>query len=239
MIKRVFGTLFAFMLIILTIPFSVKADDFILPGPFYIVSRDETKVFHVIPPLREDLVTWDNDDFPATGLYYNTDPLIPIYLVETPFEGSAFGVVWEHDFIFSKDMQYFAWIPITNGVALFDTTGTTALVFYANGVAQKTYMVSDLVYDADAVSWTTTTAQWIYCRSETMTFNAETNRLTIKTVDGQTYVFDITSGKIVETTHTALNISWLLFTALTAIGLFVLVGGIVFYRAKRRHACSL
>ena len=232
--KRIFGTMLAFALILF--PISANADDFIPPGPFYIVSEDETKVFHVTPPLREDLVTWNKDDFPATGLYYNTDPLIPIYLVESPFEGSAFGVVWEQDFIFSRDMQYFAWIPVTNGVALFDPARTTALVFYSNGIATKTYKVSDLVYDSDAISWTTTTARWIYNRNETMTFDAETNHLTIKTVDSQTYVFDITTGEILGFTHRASQFSWLRFTVLSAIGIVVPVGGIAYYREKRKRA---
>ena len=234
--KWIFGALITFLLILLIVPVSVNADDFIPPGPFYIFSEDETKVFHVIPPLREDLVTWNKDDFPATGLYYNTSPLIPIYLVEIPFEGSAFGVVWEQDFIFSRDMQYFVWIPATNGVALFDTTGTTALVFYAAGIAQKTYMVSDLVHDADAVSWTTTTARWIYNSRENISFDAETNQLTIKTVDRQTYVFDITSGEIIGVTHPPSRISWLQFTALPAAGIVVLIGGITVFRLKRRCA---
>ena len=223
-IKRILGILPAFVLIMFLIPIPASADDFVPPGPFYILSDDETKVFHVIPPWIEDLVT---DDFPATGLYYNTDPLILIYLLESPFEGSVSGFVWEQDFIFSRDMRYFVWIPVTNAVTLFDTAETIALVFYANGIVQRTYMISDLVHDANAVHWSTTMAMWIYDRNDII-FDPETNRLTIETIDRRTYVFDITSGEIIGFIHSAPMFSLLqiIFTA----GIILI--GITFSRVK-------
>ena len=233
--KRIFGILIAFVFILFLIPMSVNADDFIPPGPFYILSEDETKVFHVSPPFREDTV--------KTGLYYNTDPLIPIYLVEIPFGGIAHGHFWEQDFIFSRDMQYFVWIPATNAANWSDAARTAALVFFANGIVQKTYMVSDLIHDIDAVSWSTTMAMWIctanHRRGRDIVFDAETNRLTIRTVDFRTYVFDITSGEIIEGTlpsRSPSRISWLQITVLSAVGIIVLVGGIAFFHKKRKHA---
>lgn len=208
---------------------TVYADDFIPPEPFYILSEDGTKVFHVTPEVREDLVTWDKDIFPVTGLYYNTDPLIPIYLVESPFIACTFGFLWEQDFIFSRDMRYFAWIPSTNSKG-------TALVFFANGIAQRTYMVSDLVYDEDSIIMTTTTVGWMYNRHQTTMFDAQTNLLTIQTVDGQTYVFDITSGEIIEATNPPFQISWTQIAVLIAIGVVVLISGIAFLHLKRRYA---
>ena len=227
--KRILGALLAFVLILILTPILANADDFIPPGPFYIFSEDGTKVFHVTPELREDLITWDKDDFTATGLYYNTDPPIPIYLVRSPFIACTFGYLWEQDFIFSRDMRYFAWIPTTN-------TKNTALVFFANGVAQRTYMVSDLVYDEDAITMTTTTVRWMYNRHQTTMFDAQTNLLTVQTVDGHTYVFDITSGEIIETTRPPFQGSWVQITVLIAIGVVVLIGGIAFLRLKRRRA---
>ena len=219
--KRFFRTLFALVLTLLLIPISANADDFIPPGPFYILSEDGTKVFHVTPELREDLITWAKDDFPVTGLYYNTDPLIPIYLVKSPFIACTFGFLWEQDFIFSRDMRYFAWIPTTN-------SKNTAVVFFANGIAQRTYMVSDLVYDEDSITETTTTVGWMYNRHQTTMFDAQTNLLNIQTVDEQTYVFDITSGEIIEAIHPPFQISWPQITVLIAIGVVVLISGIAF-----------
>ena len=226
--KRLIGTLITFGLALLILPILVSADDFIPPDPFYIISGDGTKVFHVTPHLREDLITWGEDEFPETGLYYNTDPPIPIYLVTSPFVGCHFGYLWEQDFFFSRDMQYFAWSPTTN-------TKGTAVVFFANGIAQKTYNISDLINDLDAVAETTTTLRWIYgWRNENISFDAETNLLTIKTIESQTYVFDITSGEIVEAPSPPSQFSWLQLAVLIVIGSIVLIGGIIFLCVKRK-----
>jgi len=222
--KRIFGTVLTFCFILLLTGTFASADDFILPGPFYVVSVDGSRVFHVTPEAsRWQAETADWADFPPTGLYYNTYPLTPIYLVE-----NLGSIVWEQDLFFSQNMQHFAWVPITNALDhRFDASDTTALVFYANGTIQKTYMVSDLVGDLDAVRWTNTTAQW---RNLAVTiFDMENNRLTIETIDHEIFVFDITTGEVINTAHNN-------FVIFLAIGIVILLGGITALIVRRRHA---
>ena len=222
--KRIFSAVLCLCLVLLLVfahlPLA-RADDWPPPCPFYVLSADESRVFHVTP---------DGDwaDFPATGLYYNTQPLIPIYLVENPC-----WTLWDHDFFFSDDMQYFVWIPRANAKRhSFNAAGATALVFYANGIVQKTYMVSDLVHDFDALTWTTSTVRWLNSITpegrRDISF-AEDNRLTVRTVDGETYVFDITSGEMIEAGRVGSAIFF-------AVGGLVLIGGVTLLIVQRRRA---
>ena len=239
--KRVSKALFLCGCILFLIPALASGDDFLPPEPFYVVSEDRSKVFHVVPKWQE-WYAWNEDDFPATGLYYNAEPLVPIYLVEDPFVGSVFGYLWEYDFNFSRDMQYFVWAPATNATAC-DIAEITALVFYARGRVQKAYMVSDLVHDADAVFQTVTMTKWRQNRSGAITFDAETNHLTVRTIDEQIYVFDITSGEIIEINGKAVGAihpQARFFTsqsvALIAAGVILLIGALIFLQAKRKRA---
>jgi len=177
----------------------VYADYWVPPWPFYVVSSDGSRVFHVTPTTEQWPELMDEwADYPPTGLYYNTYPLTPIYFVENPC-----WALWEQDFIFSIDMQYFVWVPQKNASSHnFHANEATALVFYANGKMQKTYMLSDLMMNLDAISWTTTTAWWIDysfpSAGRDISLNTQNNHLTVRTVDHQTFIFDITNGEIVR-----------------------------------------
>ena len=155
--ERRFGIVLILCFIVFLAAPVASADRWTPARPFYVLSEDGSRVFHVRPDEWE--VEWARidgwADVPPTGLYYNADPLISIYLVQNPCWS-----LWEQDFIFSRDMQYFVWIPQMNAVRhSFDTRDATALVFFADGAVQRTYMVSDLVRDANAVLFRTTTAR--------------------------------------------------------------------------------
>ena len=239
--KRISKALFLCGCILLLVPALASGDDFMPPEPFYVVSEDGSKVFHVTPEWHE-LREWNKNDFPATGLYYNTEPPVPIYLFEDSFKKKGFENLWESNFIFSRDLQYFVWIPTTNAVS-DNIAEITALVFYAEGEIQKTYMVSDLVHDADAVSWSVTMANWLYPRGGAISFDAETNYLTVETVDEQIHVFDIASGEIVGASNgiiEAIRSQPQFFTPqsvpLIAAGVILLIGALIFLQAKRKCA---
>ena len=110
----------------------VSADDFGPPQPFYIVSEDETKIFYFTPEWYE-WANWEDGAFPETGLYYNTNPPKLIYLVDISDWQMC---TWEGSFIFSEDMQSFAFRPTINlfraGVAQ-----STAILFFLNGMLIK------------------------------------------------------------------------------------------------------
>ena len=218
--KRIFRMAFVICLILFFVNTPLaSAPTWPQPMPFSIYSEDESRVFHVTP---EDC-GWSQffgSDFPPTGVYYNTVPRTLIYLVEFPC-----WVFFESNFIFSSDMQYFVWFPARNAAGDFTNRDATAMVFYANGTAQKTYMVSDLISDLDEIFtfWPLFTG-WVYyggdpweqnfdteidcsedclCyhleeRERGIIFDPKTNWLTILTIEHETFVFDITTGEIID-----------------------------------------
>ena len=206
-----------------------SADSWPPPQPFSILSADGSRIFHVRP--EGEWAEWA--ELPRTGLYYNTDPLLPIYFVENPCR-----MLWEQDFIFSDDMQYFAWIPQMNAERHnFETSDAIALAFYANGVRQKTYLVSDLVRNGNAVSFSTSTAQWIYSQNRQMSraisFDVESNHLSIETVERETFVFDITNGAIIA--GSTGQISTLELTAIIVGGITLFVFGAIFLKKRKQE----
>ncbi|MCL2368359.1 MAG: hypothetical protein FWC72_05130 [Oscillospiraceae bacterium] len=230
-LQRALGAILVLYFVLLANTPVARADDFAPPPPFYILSEDGSRVFHFTPDDEWRDTNWwppgmdDWTDLPPTGIYYNTDPLTPIYQIELPC-----WVIWEHGFFFSRDMQYFVWFPAANGMVA-GVTGEVALVFYANGTVQRIYMVSDLVEDADTLIRTAMSVLWLDWPSRE--FDAEQNRLSFTTVDGVRYEFDITTGEIV--THSN-QTSWFSFAAILAAGILGLSGGTLVLLAKRKHS---
>lgn len=188
---------FAILLLINTVV--IYADSWPHCEPFYIISEDGMRVFHFTP--EDD--TWrewgeDRETFP-TGVYYNTTP--PELIYGASFPNTPIGAV---RFVFSSDMQYFAWFPEANAVGHEDATRATAILFYANGIMQRQYMVSNLVRDLSMVIWTASTAGW---QGRGTDFDSVANVLTITTRDSVTYQFDITTGGIINVAYEPPNIS--------------------------------
>jgi len=240
--QRTFSTILVLCFILPATSPTAIADDFAPPPPFYILSEDGSRVFHFTPDYdRRDMHWWppgmaDWTDLPPTGIYDNTDPLTPIHLIENPS-----WVIWEYNFFFSRNMQYFVWFPAANGM-VSGVTGETALVFYADGAVQKIYMVSDLVENTDTLTRTSMSVQWLQPLSRE--FDSEHNRLSLTTVDGIRYQFDTTTGEII--THSRLDvatvesvthspqISRFQITVLFAVGILGLSGGMLFLLARRK-----
>ena len=161
---------------------TVFADDFVI-DPFRIVSEDGSRVFIYTPyphfhQERDSIL-------PATGLYYNTEPLELIYLLED------IGWAFESDFVFSSDFRYLAFF----GRMSFDV----ALEFYEDGILIKRYMIDDLVKNMNEVSISTSRAWWEERAGRS--FDIVNNTLIITTYDNLTYVFDITTGEIIESSE--------------------------------------
>jgi len=207
--KQIYITLVVLILINIIAVIAVRADSWAPSEPFYVISDDGERIFHVTPDFWPDWVDWGNqEDFPPTGLYYNTNPPELIYLVENP------GVILlERDFIFSHDMQYFVWIPSANMSAWHNRpvgidrppdscwwSGALALVFYDNGSVIKEYIVADLLM-RNLNTGSTSMAMWIdWDMAEArrrVEFDSRRNGLTVTTVEHLTYIFDITTGEIV------------------------------------------
>ena len=193
--KRLFSTMIVFTIILfsaLLLILPVNADDWWAPDPFYVISENESRIFFVTP---DDACSEEHPH--ATGLYYNTNPPELIYLVDVP-DNLA---LWEQDFFFTSDLDYFAWVPVVNlGGERFGIDEPIAVVFYAHGNAQKVYGVSELVEDLDSLIFTVATTQWLNANAERGRFVSYTgdHQLTIETIEGVTYVFDLITGDIVE-----------------------------------------
>jgi len=218
MMRKISFIAFFFVAMLILNVSLVHADDWPEPGPFSVVSEDENRVFHF-------------GNLP-TGVYSNSNPPSLIYLVEMQ---STF--LWEADFFFSQDMQYFAWIPQANTYgSSMDATEATAIVFYANGKEQKTYMVSDLVINLDLLEYSTTTATWAErWDNGSNIIIVSNNVLSLKTVDGVSYRFDMTNGEILENTNMPFGISWsniFIFVVVAIVILIACIAVVVFVKKK-------
>jgi len=177
--KRGFATVVLLAIITMFGGITAYADDFVI-DPFRIVSEDGSRVFIYTP---NPYFRWERDSIlPETGVYYATEPLELIYLLE------GTGWAFERDFVFSQDFRHLAFFV---GMS-FDI----ALEFYEDGVLIKRCMIDDLVENMDEVSVTTSRAWWEEWSGRS--FDSANNTLTVTTVDNLTYVFDITTGDIVE-----------------------------------------
>ena len=161
-------------LIMLSCSITAYADDFPIPNPEVRGSDDGSRVF-VFNPYKDDA-------FPAMGVYSNTEPMELIYPVNIN------QMVFMINFYFSSDMQYLVFLPEVNK--------SMAVEFYDNGDLIQTYWIGNLVKDMDQVSYSVSMAFWEN-RSKRV-FDSSANTLSITTVDNLTYVFDITTGKVIS-----------------------------------------
>lgn len=115
-------------------------------------------------------------------------------------------------------MKHAAWLPIANQ--------EVAINFYTNGNRTKQIRIDELVDNMDKVSMSVSMAFW-RAEDEPLSFDSDGNRLSVKTVENKTYVFDITNGEIVE--KSGFRISWILFS----LGI-VTVGGVVLLALSHR-----
>jgi len=151
------------------------ADSFIAPEPAVVESEDGAYVFSFNP---------DNDgDFPEMGVYLDfAGRLELVYLI--PFGYMTFL----SDFYFSSDMRYMVHFPTI--------TQDTVLFFYDNGELMESYRIPNLVGDKSVVSYSVSMASWYDFNSRML--DSDNNTFAVTTNDGLSYVFDITTGKVIE-----------------------------------------
>jgi len=153
---------------------AVYADSFMPPSPFEIWSEDETMVFRWEP----------SHGFLAQAGVYRGDELV-YSVLNLPTTGIS-----AENFFFSADMRHFAFRP-TQG-------HTIALGFFEDGVVRRVYRIDELVRDMTSVRQSVTMSFWE--SREGRDFDAGNNALTFVTIDGITYVFDITTGETIYDT---------------------------------------
>ena|GEM_PF-1206401 len=157
---------------------TANSDSFMPPEPFEIWSEDETMVFRWNPG-------YENNWFVVAqaGVYRNNEL---VYSVDNlPIMGSHAG-----EFLFSTDFRHFVFIPQVGQSA--------ALGFFEDGVLLRAYRIDELVRDMNVIIYSVTMAGWESWQGRS--FDAANNTMTIVTRDDITYVFDITTGKIIYDT---------------------------------------
>jgi len=200
------------LFLIMLLSTNALADSFAEPKPSKIELENGSKVFYMTPPK------YVGDIYPQSGLYYNTEPPEPIYLISSNHSGISYFN--EFNVFISNNGMSFAHIPISwhNDNAPWNNkeswqTGqednneylTAALEFYEKGNLINQYTVSDLVTDNSKLEFSVTMVMWE--KGNSRSFDPESNTLSIKTVDGITYTFDITTGAILESDKEGLPIS--------------------------------
>jgi len=167
---------------------------------YTILLEDGKKLFHMAAgsPWRD--VEEETNGRLQSGLYDNTTPPANIYHVDfssNPFK--CFPVDYAYkDIILSNDGMYFADIPwaISGRFSGDDELGGEAVSFYANGSHVKTYTVRDLLKDETKAEFTASHVLWEDCSKRN--FDANSNVLTIATLDGIVYSFYLPTGDLLE-----------------------------------------
>lgn len=186
----------------------VFADSYAEPTPYQIEFENGNKIFYMYPTgIAGD------DSCLKSGLYHNTDPLENIYLINMYIHMSKY--FYQSELIFSKDGIYFAHMPWTLAGDT-DKPDGTAIEFYKNGRAIKKYAVADLVEDNTKLEYTASHVFWE--RQDNREFDSENNILSVTTVDGIIYKFDIATGDITSKTNMAQNVSTVMTSTLMVVG---------------------
>ena len=183
------------------------ADDWMAPGPFDILSEDGSMVFRFDADSSSSLST--------AAVYQNTDPPTLLYEVN-----NLRAWAYENDFFFSRDFKHFAYMPLPD----FEI----AIEFFSEGNITKTYYIEDLVNNNKKIQYSTSSAWW---KSNGAQVKNNDDKLEVTTVDNLTYIFDITTGEILETHgESKINLTLIIIVAICVIGFIVFL----FIRTKRK-----
>jgi len=147
------------------------------PSAWEYTFEDTNRIFFMTP------TSWYGQIQIRSGLYYNTDPLVSIYYVDRVFHQS--------DVIFSKCGIYFAHLfnlfnPTTNH-------DVSSIFFFERGVLTRYYQRGEFLNvrylpDYGIMSWE---------RPNRRTIDRQNNELTIVTIQGNSFTFDITTGEVI------------------------------------------
>ena len=159
--------------------FGATAITFPPPVPFEIWSPDDSRVFRFVP-------SEEHRGMADAAVYLIGDLEERLYTV-TGLTSFAYA----SNFIFSDDLRHFVFQPNIDQIV--------ALEFFADGNLIKTYDIYDLVLDNRARRELSLTwhkwRDWGYG----IHFSPQDNTVSLRTVDGIRYTFDITTGEITAT----------------------------------------
>ena len=180
----------------------VSADSYAEPTPYQIEFENGNKIFYMYPCYLNHENGEPDDRWLQSGLYYNTEPLENIYLINSLYAPNHEQIYfYQGNLIFSDDGIYFVHMPWTQSgwnesIGQNPHGGGPAVEFYENGKMIKRYFVPNLVADETKLEYSVSHMYWE--KAEKRDFDTATNILTFTTVDDIIYRFDITTGNVID-----------------------------------------
>ena len=229
----------AIILLLVISCFTVSADDFAEPCPSFLLIENETKIFIMTPP------NYEQDGYPPTGLYYNTNPPVLIYLVSAPHWANSISYFDSHDVFLSDDGLCFAHLPIPFYVEdrSKQLPDGIAIEFYNKGTLIKQYKALELIKNTSNLRYSTTMVLWEDTgytpennyRSKRI-YDPDNNTLSVTTIDGIAYTFDITDGSIISAERMSnTGNSFILVIVIALIVLFLLLTVFLILKKKKKQ----
>ena len=194
-----FHTVGLSLVLFLSYSATVLADEEMLPEDYTKATESKEYIFVMLPTKKGwfDFVEKNKairDKYPQSGLYRNDESRTPLWTVD-----------WyshKHEVYLSTDGRYVVrmgpwprlWADkdLENGGPALKQP---AVAFYKEGKLLKGYTIGQLVKDAKKLSRSVSHFRW----EDKVAFDDATGRFTVSTLEGNKYVFDIHSGKIVST----------------------------------------
>lgn len=151
------------------------------PRDYTKITENGEYVFVMLaPPGRWSDKRYEiREKYRESGLYKNDGSVTPLWVV--------------HWYSFSV-------YPCSDGKHIVrmgpwaSSTDQLALAFYENGKEIKQYLIKDLVRDEKKLRYTVSHFFW---RSDQQ-FNDKEGTMSVKTTDGQEYLFSVTTGEIIK-----------------------------------------
>ena len=166
---------------------SLRADGFEVVE-FSRTSVDEKYVFVAVAPKDSEMASMyitkpELDKYPETGLYRNDGSTTPLWTLETV----SFSInVW----IPADGVHFIAEGPWPHDRENFSDV---ALLFFDRGKLIKSYRVNELVAHPEDLPRSTSHYQWL----NKFVLNDRVGKAWVTTLNGEKYVFEISTGKII------------------------------------------
>jgi hypothetical protein len=182
--KKLFTVLLT--MIFMLMPAAVFADSEVAPHSYKEAVANNKFVFVMIYPGSPEVKTEDGKVYTRTGLYKNDNSIEPLWTIEG----------YSHKVFISSDGNYAAKLGPWPRLGLGGSRDLNQLVvvFYDKGKLTKEYYIKDLVVDASKLQ--KSVSHFVF--NKELSFNEEENIIRLETEDGSSYVFDMSTGEIVE-----------------------------------------
>ncbi len=209
----------AFLAVIfMLIPNSALADSEVAPHSYKEVVGNNKFVFVMVYPGSPEVKTEDGKAYASTGLYKNDNTTEPLWTLDG----------YSHKVFISSDGNYAAklgpWPKLRPGGSR--DLNQLVVAFYDKGKLTNEYYIKDLVVDAGKLQ--KSVSHFMF--NKKLNFDEAKNIIKLETEDGSSYVFDMSTGEIIEA-HRGANI----FMTIIYCVVLVAIIGIVVNEIRKNH----